>query len=140
VTASDYLSIAALVISVASVSFSIYFGVRDRSRLKAKSQFYTAWEQSEARMVVRAVNRGRRPIILTMLGGYYEDGSWQGTHLGEHPVGLRLAENERFEETIGSEHHILYNIHESRITDLWFEDTLGRRYKVKGAKKHLKLL
>ena len=138
--ATDYLAIAAFLVSLTSLAFSIYFGFLDRSRLKASSRYYPPWEDSPAYITVSAVNHGRRPIILTWLGGYYKDGNWEATGLGKNKIGLRLGENERFEETIDSAHNILYNQTESRITDLWFEDTLGRRYKVKNAKKDLKLI
>ncbi len=138
--ATDYLAIAAFLVSLTSLGFSIYFGFLDRSRPKASSRYYLPWEDRPAYITVSAVNHGRRPIILTWLGGYYKDGNWEATQLGNDRMGLRLGENERFEETIRSDHHILYNQTESRITDLWFEDTLGRRYKVKNAKKHLNLI
>ena len=45
---------------------------------------------------------------------------------------------EKFSEDIDDLHHMLFD-HESgvAVTDLWFEDTLGHRYRVKGAKKRL---
>src|SRR5947208_10418587 len=105
VRATDYLAIAAFLVSLTSLGFSIYFGFLDRSRLKASSVYYPEWEHSSAHITVSAVNHGRRPIILTLFGGYYEDGSWEGTQLGgKDGKGLRLAENERFEQTIRSDH------------------------------------
>src|SRR6266699_4169331 len=104
VKATDYLAIAAFLVSLTSLGFSIYFGFLDRSRLKASSQYYPEWEHSSAHITVSAVNHGRRPIILTLLGGTYEDGNWEGTSLGKDRAGLRLDENERFQETIRSGH------------------------------------
>jgi len=87
---------------------------------------------------VEAINVGRRPIILTLFGGYYEDGHWRGTYIGDYKTGVRLGENEKFSEDIDDLHHMIFD-HEEGVTvsDFWFEDTLGRRYPVKGAKKHL---
>jgi len=140
VNATDYVAIAALLVSLTSLGFSIYFGFLDRSHLKASSKYNPEWEHSSAHITVSAVNHGRRPIILTLFGGTYEDGNWEGTSLEKDRAGLRLDENERFQETIRSGHDMLHStLTGSRITDLWFQDTLGRRYKVKNSKKNVKL-
>ncbi|PYK15326.1 MAG: hypothetical protein DME55_13810 [Verrucomicrobia bacterium] len=75
---------------------------------------------------------------MTLLGGYYEDGHWRGTYIGHHDKGVRLGENEKFSEDIDDLHHMLFD-HEKGVTvsDFWFEDTLGHRYRVKEARKHL---
>jgi hypothetical protein len=136
---SETISAFALVISVTSLGLSAYVALRDRGRVRTKSTFYAAFEDRPASMRVEAVNIGRRPVILTLFGGYYEDGHWRGTYISGYKTGVRLGENDRFSEDIDEQHHMLFD-HEtgSAVTDLWFEDTLGRRYPVKGAKKHLK--
>jgi hypothetical protein len=75
---------------------------------------------------------------LTLFGGYYEDGNWSGTYIGDHKTGIRLGENEKFSEDIDDLHHMLFDHEKSvAVSDFWFEDTLGRRYPVKRAKKQL---
>ena len=84
------------------------------------------------------MNHGRRPVILSMLGSKLSDGTWYGTYLKDRAV--RLGENEAFSKTIEYDDYVDVLIEGDIPTDLWFEDTLGRRYKVKGAKEHLKKL
>ena len=75
-----------------------------------------------------------KPLTLR----YYTQGS--AMLLKSELAGLRLDENERFQETIRSGHDMLHStLTGSRITDLWFQDTLGRRYKVKNSKKNVQL-
>jgi hypothetical protein len=83
-----------------------------------------------------------------MVVGHYEDGDSATTNIGDDKTGVRLQENEKFSTEVSEAHpsgiHALDLLFhpESRaaLTGLWFEDTLGRRYRVKGAKKHLKQL
>ncbi|MHB8519975.1 MAG: hypothetical protein ACYDH9_04385 [Limisphaerales bacterium] len=106
--------------------------------MRTKITFYAAQEDRPPSMRVEAVNVGRRAVILTLFGGYYEDGRWRGTYIGDSNTGVRLGENERFTEDMDDRHHMLFDCEaEVAVTDLWFEDTLGRRYRVKGARKHL---
>jgi hypothetical protein len=134
----ETISTAALAISVTSLALSTYIALRDRGRLRTKSTFYAAHEDRPPSIRVEAVNVGRRPVILTLFGGYYERGHWSGTYIGDHKAGVRLGEKERFSENIDNLHHMLFD-HDTGtpVSDLWFEDTLGRRYRVKNAKKHL---
>lgn len=136
---SEIISAFAFAISVTSLGLSAYVALRDRGRVRAKSTFYAATEGRPASMRVEAVNIGRRPVILTLFGGYYENGCWSAVHIGDYKRGVRLEENERFRENIDGLHHMLfYPETGAAVTDLWFEDTLGRRYRVRGAKKNLK--
>jgi len=90
-------------------------------------------------MEVEAVNVGRRPVVLRLVGGYYENGDWNGQNVGEGKTGVRLEENERYSENIDDLRYLVRD-HETGgpVTELWFEPTRGRRYRIKGAKKHLK--
>lgn len=73
-----------------------------------------------------------------MLGSDYSDGSWSGIHI-EKEVG-RLAENEKYEITIRAGNSNTMSPEGEIAVDFWFEDTLGRHYKVKNAKENLKKL
>ncbi len=132
------VAIAALFISVLSLCLSAYSVLRDRSRLKATSIQYK-WGP----LRIRAVNRGRRPVILTMLRGEYNGGYKSGTYLGDKNEGIRLNERERYEINLDGAHHIVLTTHpESHeplfAKNLWFEDTTGRRYRIKRIKRHLR--
>lgn len=135
------ISALALVISVTSLGLSAHVAFRDRGRLRTKSTFYAAHEDRSPSMCVEAVNAGRRPVILTVFGGYYENGQSRGTYIGDYKTGVQLGENEKFSENIDALHHMLFDQETgAAVTDLWFQDTLGRRHRVKGAKKHLQRL
>lgn len=136
-----YLSLLAVAISLVSVAWSIHIGRRDRGRLKATSELYYSGPDSDdipSHLEIRAVNHGRRPVILTMLRTELSDGTSYGTYLNDRAT--RLGENEAFLKTIEYGDYVDVLIEGKIPTDLWFEDTLGRRYKVKGAKEHLKKL
>jgi hypothetical protein len=134
---SNYISIAAILIALASFICSLYFGLRDRSRVKASCRLYN----DDRMLTVQAVNHGRRPVVLIIFGGKYDSGQSSGTYLGEKSQGIRLGEHEKYEQELHSSHPMVYRPeHDTWIEDLWFEDTLGRRYRVKDAKRNLKRL
>lgn len=136
---SIVISIIALVVSISSLSLSAYLAFRDRGRIRTKSTYYPAHEDRGAILRIEAVNIGRRPVILTLFGGLYENSHWNGVYIGETHIGHRLGENEKFTEDIDIRHHMLFDDKmESAVSEFWFEDTQGRRYPVKDSKKHLK--
>ena len=138
---SEIISIFALLISGVSLGFSIYFNFRDRANIKTTSDFYPASESGPASVHFTVVNAGRRPIILRMRGGVDKNGGWIGTFLGKDQSGLRLGEHERLDHTMGKQ-SLFEQTPDDLMTlaDLWVEDTLGRRYPIKDAKKNLALL
>lgn len=123
--------ISALALIVSSLNY-----VRDRAWLQATCKFVQPPE-SNPYVYVHIVNKGRRPIILRMWGG--TDGKeWSGSFFGNEKEGLRLAEHEMHDFTIDREG--LFNptpYTDIVYADLWVEDTLGRRHKIKGAKASL---
>jgi hypothetical protein len=126
----------AIVISVGSLLVSGFNYFRDRAVLKATSRFIEPPEDNPY-VYVRIVNKGRRPIILRMWGG--TDGKeWSGRFFDKAKEGLRLAEHEMHDFTIDRDG--LYNPTPDAdivYSDLWVEDTLGRRHKIKGAKANV---
>ncbi|MCK5327054.1 MAG: hypothetical protein KAR36_00505 [Candidatus Latescibacteria bacterium] len=129
----------ALAISLVSLGFSIYFGLRDRARVKAESEFYLGLEGDAPHMVISIVNAGRRSVLLTFFGGNDSQGDWAGTHLDSKGKGFRLAEGEKhridlYEDDLELETPEGIFIYK----ELWVEDTLGRRYAVKHSKEHIR--
>jgi hypothetical protein len=89
-------------------------------------------------MTVSVVNAGRRPVILKMWGGHDADGHWIGTRLGKDASGLHLAENEHYEFVLRKDDLLqLGPAEDVELCDIWFEDTLGQRHRVKEAKKNI---
>jgi hypothetical protein len=135
---SDIISAVALVVAVASLALSAFTLLQDRACLVTKSQHFPHREGYPARMSVSVVNAGRRPVILRMWGSHDADGHWAGTLLGKDAKGLRLAENERHEFVLLKEDLLQVTPDEDvELCDIWFEDTVGRRYVVKEAKKNI---
>lgn len=136
---SFYLSIFAILISCISLVWTIYVGYRDRGNIKATSKIsYSGPDSKYFHLQVKAVNYGRRAVILSMFGVDYSDGSWGGSYIEKKDS--RLAENEKYEITIRVGDSNTMSPDGEIAVDFWFEDTLGRRYKVKNAKENLKKL
>lgn len=135
-TRAEFISVIALLVSVASVCFSVYFNFRDRAHLKTKSVYYDDPDEYGSPVIkFDVVNAGRRPIVLRMWGGTEEGDKWTGTMLGTDGAGLRLAEHEVFEKRLhAADLEELTPDSEVSFRDLWVEDSLGRRHSIKDAK------
>jgi len=140
---SNYVSIVALIISVTSLIISWYFGFRDKAHLRTYAKFYSYNPNYDrAHILIKIVNCGRRPVILTMFGGYLSDGTYCGSFLGRENKGIRLGEHEKYETSVYLEdlHSIDPEGNESDYVSFWFENTLGQRYRVKNSEKLIKKL
>lgn len=139
---SDYFSIAALIISIFSLVGSFIFNLRDRMRVRATSKFIPQHpDYDKAHLTVKVVNKGRRVVILTMFGGNLENGGWHGEGLGKLGKGLRLAEQEFHKDKFYKDDIEADSPDSvSNFIDLWFEDSQGRRHKIKNSKKNITLL
>jgi hypothetical protein len=143
---SLYLSIGAIIIACISLFWSIYLGYRDRGNIKATSEInYTviaSYSEKPSKKIpnlkIKAVNCGRRPVILSVFGTDYSDGSWGDTLIEKK--GGHLSENEEYKKIINAGDSDMKSPKGKIAVDFWFEDTLCRRYKVKNAKENLKKL
>jgi len=136
---SLYLSIEAIIIACISLFWSIYLGYRDRGNIKATSKIsYNGPNSKYFYLQIKAVNCSRRPVVLSMFGKDYSNGAWEGSYIEEKEG--RLAENEKYEITIRAGDSDTMSPDGEEAVNFWFEDTLGRRYKVKNAKENLKKL
>lgn len=135
------ISIIALVVSVAGLSFSIYLGLRDRPRIRARCCcFHPHPENPDGypSFGLTITNSGRRPIVLRLLRGNYGT-SYRGHFLEGGNV--LLEENGIFELTLRmNDYQEIYgDLDDPKPVDnLWFEDTLGRRYEIKNVREQLK--
>lgn len=137
---STYISLIALGTSVLSLFVSIYNSGRDSARLRVTSRFVAAWQSFDAIIYVDIVNTGRRTMILdahvsaaTIRNrfGLRKTVNWSGVYF-EYRKGLALAER----ETHTIEIRVPDLIHDSgedmfECDDMWIEDTLGHRHKIK---------
>ena len=117
--------------------------MRDRGRLRASSHFAPASEYGgPACVTVTIVNAGRRPLILRMWGGTDTSGNWVGTFLGKGDAGPRLGEYEMHKLTLERDDAIAFTPDDGAVAfeDLWIEDSLGRRHRIRDARATLKQL
>ena len=136
---SFILSIFAILVSFASFIWSIHIGLRDRGRLKVTSTVYSSGPDGGSDYLeFKAVNHCRRPVILTMIWTQWSDGTKSGLYLNAN--GVRLGENEEYKRNYdATDKNAVSDEGEHReALDLWFEDTLGRRYKINSIEKQLK--
>jgi hypothetical protein len=136
------ISIVALCISLASFCISFANFRRDRDNVLATCRFSSGYEEDDWHLQASVVNAGRRPVVLRMWGGTDKDGAWAATMLKSAEGGHRLGEHERLDFTITAQDvmHLMPDGDDIVYADLWFEDTLGRRHPMKGAKAALQKL
>jgi len=120
---------------------------RDREKLTSQMLYRPAWKDKEdgisfpSRIEVEAVNSGRRIIILRWLCAAYKGGkwwrrNWKKTSLDTN--GVSLSEKQPFTYDQRELNHMLLDDECNAAIDMWFEDTLGKKHKIKNAQKCLK--
>jgi len=140
------LSIAAIVISVCSFTLSAYIALRDRSRLKTESQAYLHEQTGEYySLYLKVVNAGRRPIVLAMLEGTYDNNHKCGTFIDYENKGLKLEEGEFYEHHFGRYDGIMVCDPQGygdffNLVDLAVVDSANRKHRIKNAKENIQLL
>lgn len=138
---SRVLAGLAIAVSLGSLLISFSQWRRDRSRLDTRAQLQTDDDGRAWAATVRATNSGRRPIILRLLGADLDDSTSHGIFLGRDGQGIRLDESEWFEEpTIRPGDVYTMGPEGQQAIDLWFEDSVGRRFRVQGARHALEKL
>jgi hypothetical protein len=140
----DWMQIGTAVVAVVAFIHTFYRAHKDRAHLRARSVIWGSRDDPDdpsLSLEVKVVNAGRRPVILKAIRGGYEDGERMETGLGDQVV---LSENETFSKRIGPNDELRNTFLEhamthSKAVDIWFVDTLGRRWKIKNARGHIKL-
>ena len=138
------LPVVAIVISIGSLSLSVMIALRDRPKLKAYSHAHRNPETGEYHaLYVKAVNVGRRPIVLNALMGNYRGGETSGYQL-ENGM-LKLGEGGMYTETIGMlDRRMIYEGPNGEplgdLINLYFAGSDDRKYPVKDSKKNIKIL
>ncbi len=93
---------------------------------------------------VEAVNHGAGEVTIRALKGRYRDGSVCDISL--RTADKRLKQGDRLTKAImpmdvkGELYDGFYNKAGVELVDMWFEDTFGRKHKLKRVKKHLRAL
>ena len=132
---SDWIATSALATSLVSLTVSAFQYKRDSARLKLSARIIEPLNESPPYIQVTAVNRGRRPIVLQGIGGYWGDGQWQFSKLRGTGGGLQLGENERYSEDLQA--HDLFGHSELGHVDqfeyLIAVDSADKFHKIKGS-------
>ena len=97
-----------------------------------------------ASLVVEAVNHGAGEVTIRTLKGRYRDGDVRDITL---PIedkklkqGDRLARAIMPFDVLGEQYDGFYSEAGIELVDMWFEDTFGRKHKLKGVKKYLRAM
>lgn len=139
---SDFISALALLVSAISLLVSLFVAMRDRARIQATSRAFKNGQTGEySYILVRVLNKGRRPITLLYLTGVYGDNLKIHQYLGQK--GTMLREGEHLEEKIGKFDGLMVHDEDGYIydlEDLMFTDVEGKEYKVAKARSAIKLV
>jgi hypothetical protein len=130
---STIAMVISMVISLGSFGVAAYNSFRDRPRLKVTSTFYDGSHGEPLHIRVEVVNKGRRPVILRLLGGDGSGDNWSGTHMEHEKGGLRLGEHEHHSFTIEKKDAVLFDPDdgpEQPFKRMWIQDSIGNRYSI----------
>lgn len=134
---SDWVSIAALSISLMSLLWTIHIGYRDRPQLIARSAISV--DPRKPYIAVNITNHGRRPVVLRYLKSIHKDGTHEWTLIKKKGKLLRLQEGESYEITLSPTHpNLISKRTGSPAVNLRVDDTLNQQYEVRNAKHHLR--
>jgi hypothetical protein len=136
----EVLSTIALIVSVGSFGLAATNIFRDRPRVKITSALFEGSEYDpEPSIHIVVINKGRRPVILRMLGGSAADDDWSGEFLEYDKGGVRLGEHERWEHSVSKQGRTSMNPDGPDIiyTRMWIEDSLGNRYLIPHSREHI---
>ena len=93
----------------------------------------------------KVVNAGRRPIVLTLIQGIYENNHKCSQFIDFKNKGLKLEEGELFEYCFGKHDGIMicdpkYDDDSFDLINLWVVDSTNKKYKIKDVKKNIQKL
>jgi hypothetical protein len=138
-TIALFVSIGSLAVAGAGFVISAINALRDRPRLKISSRLYNDLDGNPYKITVTVVNKGRRPVILTKLGGACRSGGWVWTAFDSKNAGIRLGEHEHHEFEIDKEGVVGFdeNGPDEPYDFMWIEDTLGNRRKIPNSQEYI---
>ena len=135
---SDWISLAALLISVASIGTSYHLYYKDRGRIRAQAILNHGEPGTGLPPVleIHVVNIGRRPILLTWILIEFEHTGRRGSQFGPS-FPFKLDEGEPFELKISPTEPFLFDDELNYAINILIQDSLGATYPVKDARKLL---
>ncbi len=135
---SIVFSSTALIISI----FGVYLRYQDKPVLKIISSYSPTTENyGNSYIALSLINAGKRPLIIRMWGGNDKDGKWIGSYINNQKTGLRLDEKERYDIALHKDDMLKMTPDDNVIfSELWVEDSLGKRYSVPNSKEYVSKL
>lgn len=139
------LEIAAILLSVLSLMLSMYVVWKDHGRLKIYAHPIKHPDTNEYSYTsINVVNTGRRVVLMKYFVAEYFDGSTARYCLNSSCEPVVLTEGQDFKYKLGKFDGQMVNAcdeeqqNDSEIKNCLFEDTMGKKWKVKGAKSALR--
>ncbi len=134
----------ALAVSIGSLLVSgagfVLNTLLDRPRLKVSSALWEDDDGNPYKIAVTVVNKGRRPAILTMIGGTCRKGTGGGTYFDSKRSGIRLGEHEHHHFEIDKEGIVAidrFGGPDQPYDFMWVEDTLGNRHEIPNSREYI---
>ena len=136
---SNWMALAGLLVSILAIWVGIRLYQKDRGRLRARAvlNYGDPSEGHRPVLEIKAVNIGRRPILLDWLLLDFETTGRHGTQLAD-TVPLKLDEGETIERTLHPTDPCLFDDANDYAKDIHISDTLEQAYPVKHARKLLR--
>lgn len=149
--APQWIAIAALLVSLTSLTIATLSYRRDRPKLKISARFYPSNESGgpPGQIELKMVNIGRRPVYLvTLWGSEKKKGPASGSFLDYKGPGIKLAEHETTSLRIthlprGENEYDASAMMDDDFIDfewLTIEDSTGRCHEVRKARPLLRAL
>ena len=142
--AAEIKSTIALCVSGLSLGISTWVASRDRARIKVKSNYVgslhdvTFNRRQPAYIFVTLSNEGRRPVVMRGIDYEFTNKARRFDAING-PSGTALTLNENDSHQIEIKDHDCF-MGNQMLTNVSLTDSLERRYKIKGIKKHIRKL
>ena len=144
---NEFLSITAIFLSVFSLGISIYAIWKDHGRLKICAHPVKHPDTNEYSFIsISVVNTGRRIVLMKYFVAEYFNGSTARYSLNSTGETIVLTEGQDFNYKLGKFDGPMLYIHDqnqnedSEIKNCFFEDTTGKKWKVKEAESALRVV
>lgn len=124
------LAIYGAFLSTIAVSWNIYNAFQDRPKIKIETNFGSIIGDKRTLLLIKAINKGRRPITLSSFG----------VRCGENDLLNIYPHNLPFELREGKSHSEWFDVKELKDKSPsfgWYRDETGKMYKSKSIKKKI---
>lgn len=133
----NWISLTALILSILALLIALMKGGgHSKPKVKTRTTLKRAQRDEPAKVTVEVTNLDAEPLVLATAWSRFSDGTERGERLEKN--GVRLATGQSFTEAY--EDYMVMTKDSAHLTEVWYEDALGRRYPVKNAERLFRLL